>query len=239
MRGKILISLLCFSLCPMLLQAGIQASPGQSQQQSQLRSPGQSQQQDSIGNKKLKLTGGPILETNISGFVHSRISEGESQMKIGTTLGGFLNLGMAKSFSAQGELLFHHKTSDFAWGGHLGNYRYWGAEIAIYAMYHIHFAKGRQMNIAVGPYTEFGFKADYKQEGQKADLYEKNEETNLPIMHDTNSGFGIKLGYEFVSGLQINLGYKISVSNLLDENIGSARLYPHTFHVGLAYRFGK
>ena len=223
MRKSFLISLLYFSLCPVLLQAQTYAG----------------QRQDSISDRKLKLTGGPILETNISGFMHSHISEGESRMKIGTTLGGFLNLGMTKSFSAQGELLLHHKTSDFTWDGHLGNYRYWGAEIAMYAMYHIHFAKGNQMNIAAGPYTEFGFKADFKQEGQKADLYEKDEKTNLPIMHDSNSGFGIKLGYEFASGLQINLGYKISISNLLDENIGPSRLHPHTFQLGVAYRFGK
>lgn len=223
MRRKFLRFLLYFSLCPALLQAQPHTSP----------------EQDSIADKKLKLTGGPILETNISGFMHSHISEGESQMKIGTTLGGFLNLGMARNFSAQGELLFHYKASDFTWDGYLGNYHYLGAEVAIYAMYHIRFPKGNQINIAVGPYTEFGFKADFKQGGKKADLYAKDEETNLPIMHDSNSGFGIKLGYEFVSGLQLNLGYKRSISNLLDENIGSARLYPHTFQLGLAYRFGK
>ena len=71
------------------------------------------------------------------------------------------------------------------------------------------------------------------------DVYEKEESTGLPIMRDANTGFGIKVGYEFVSGLQINATYKVSVTNQLDANSSEVKIHPHVASLGIAYRFGK
>lgn len=59
--------------------------------------------------QNIVFTGGAILEGNLSGFFHSGIKDGNNVMKAGFSLGGFLNLGVIRSFSVQGEMLFHYK----------------------------------------------------------------------------------------------------------------------------------
>lgn len=189
--------------------------------------------------QRMIVTGGVVLETNVSGFFHSGVKDGESRMKLGGSVGGFVNLGIVRSFSVQGEMLIHHKRSGFEWGGIPGEFRYWGMEIPIYAMYHVHFKHGNQLYIGIGPYTEFGFDATFKRQGLKEDLYEKGQADGFPILRDSNSGFGLKIGYEFSSGFQLNASYKASITNLLDANSSTVKMYPHTISIGMAYRFGK
>ena len=189
--------------------------------------------------QNITISGGALLETNISGFHHSGVDDGQSRMKIGGSVGGFLNLGITRAFSVQGEMLMHYKHSRFEWDGIPGNYDYWGVEIPIYAMLHIHLKKDRQLYIGIGPYTEFGFDATYKRNGIKGDLYEKVINRELPILRDSNTGFALKIGYEFTSGLQLNVTYKASITNLLDANSNTVKMYPLAASIGIAYRFGK
>lgn len=193
----------------------------------------------SFNEQKIIFTGGVILETNTSGFIHSGINGSQSKMKLGFSTGGFLNLGISKTFSVQGEMLFHYKNSDFEWSNQKGEYRYWGMEIPIYAMYHHYFSKTNCLYIGIGPYTEFGLGATFKYNGIKQDLYQKDGTTKLPALRDSNTGFGIKAGYELISGLQINATYKASITNLLDENSSTIKMHPQTISIGIAYRFAK
>lgn len=201
--------------------------------------PVQAQENKPQEKQKLMVSGGVLLEANISGFFHSGVEGGQSKMKPGGSVGGFVNLGISRSFSVQGEMLFHYKHSDFEWEGLPGEFRYWGVEIPIYAMYHVHLKNSGQLYIGIGPYTEFGFDATFKRQGVKEDLYKKRETDGLPILRDSNSGFGLKIGYEFSSGIQLNASYKASVTNLLDANSSTVKMYPHAVSVGMAYRFGK
>lgn len=189
--------------------------------------------------QKIVFTGGAILENNLSGFFHSGVENGNSIMKAGFSIGGFLNLGIVQSFSVQGEMLFHYKNSDFEWDNQKGDFSYWGIEIPIYAMYHYTYSKGNRLQIGIGPYTEFGFDAKFKHGETKADLYQKDGSTGLPALQDSNTGFGVKIGYEFISGFQINASYKASISNLLDANSSRIKMHPHAISIGVAYRFGK
>lgn len=58
-------------------------------------------------------------------------------------------------------------------------------------------------------------------------------------MKDSDTGFGVKVGYEFASGLQINASYKASVTNIMDANSSDVKMYPQYVSLGIAYRFGK
>lgn len=189
--------------------------------------------------QNIVFTGGAILEGNLSGFFHSGIKDGNNVMKAGFSLGGFLNLGVIRSFSVQGEMLFHYKNSEFEQGSQRGDLVYWGVEIPVYAMYHYTFSRGGCLQVGIGPYTEFGFDAKFKHGGKEADLYEKDGSTGLAAFQESNSGFGAKVGYEFVSGFQINASYKASISNLLDANSSQVKIHPHAISIGVAYRFGK
>ena len=74
--------------------------------------------------QNIVFTGGAILEGNLSGFFHSGIKDGNNVMKAGFSLGGFLNLGVIRSFSVQGEMLFHYKNSEFEQGSQRGDLVY-------------------------------------------------------------------------------------------------------------------
>lgn len=189
--------------------------------------------------QRITVSGGPLVETNITGFIHSGFTDGSSRMKAGIAIGGFVNLSISQHFSVQGEMAFMHKHSDFDWESKGGCYRYWGVEVPVYAMYHHPLRNGGRIHIGIGPYTNFGLGATFKDGSEKLDLYEKNAETGLPPMKDSDTGFGIKAGYEFPCGLQVNASYKASVSNLIDSNSSHVKMHPQAVSVGLAWRFGK
>ena len=68
---------------------------------------------------------------------------------------------------------------------------------------------------------------------------EKDTETGLPILRDSNTGFAVELGYELTCGLQLNATYKASVTNLLDANSNTVKMHPHAVSVGVAWCFGN
>lgn len=179
------------------------------------------------------------METSMTGFIHSGFTDGNCSMKTGFSAGGFANLGISRHFSVQGELSFQHRHSEFRWKHSSGCYRYWGVEIPIYAMYRCTFANGGGVHVGIGPYTNFGLDAMFKTASGKMDLYEKDKDTGLPPMKDSDTGFGIKAGYEFLCGLQLNVSFKTSVTNIIDTNSSQVKMRPMTFGAGVAYRFGK
>lgn len=220
MKKKHVITLLLIGLCLTVIQAqDISTSPSKEQ--------------------RIKLTGGIMVESNFSNFIYSGIDNGNSKMKAGASLGGFLNMGISQSFSIQGEMTFQYKSSDFAVDNRTGHYQYGGMEIPIYAFYHFNFNRGNRLYIGIGPYTNFGLGASFKQDGKKTDVYEKDKEKGSPIMKDSDTGFGIKAGYEFASGWQINASYKASVTNIMDANSSDVKMHPQHVSLGIAYRFGK
>ena len=80
-------------------------------------------QTSAINEPNNPISGGAIVETNLSNFLHSGAGGGDSRMKAGFTVGGFMNFGINKSFSVQGEMLFHYKNSDFKWDNQTGLFR--------------------------------------------------------------------------------------------------------------------
>lgn len=195
--------------------------------------------QDKEKEQRITVSGGPLVETSMTGFIHSGFTNGSSRMKAGFSVGGFVNLGISQHFSVQGEMAFMHKHSNFGWEDNEGCYRYWGVEIPIYAMYHCQIRNGGRIYVGIGPYTNFGLDATFKDGNGKLDLYKKNAETGLSPMKDSDTGFSIKAGYEFSCGLQVNASYKASVSNLLDTNSSHVKMHPQAVCIGLAWRFGK
>lgn len=189
--------------------------------------------------KRITVSGGPLVETNMTVFIHSGFTNGGSRMKAGLAIGGFANLNISRHFSVQGEMSIMSKHSDFDWNNGAGCYRYWGMEIPIYAMFHCPLRNGGRIYVGIGPYTNFGLDATFKDSNGKLDLYEKNAETGLPPMKESDTGFGIKAGYEFPCGLQVNASYKASISSIIDPNSSHVKMHPQTVSIGLAWRFGK
>ncbi|MDR2385727.1 MAG: PorT family protein [Tannerella sp.] len=194
--------------------------------------------QNEIQDKSL-FAKGLKMESNFSNFILSGTSEVASRKGIGATFGGFLNLNVSKHFAVQGEVLYHYKSSGINRNGEKSKFQYWGMEIPVYAVYQWKFKNSSRLYAGLGPYTEFGFSAEIKRDNKWTDLYQKNDTSDIPIMFSSNSGFGLMAGYEFALGLQLNAGYKVSITNVLDAGSSAFSMFPKTLSLGVGYRFGK
>ena len=190
-------------------------------------------------NQNFMVSGGVNINANLSYYMHRTIPNGKSIPDLGGALGGFVNFDLSKGFSLQVELLFNYDRSSFTWfNNDKGNLSTVNEEIAVYAMYHWQFRKREYIHLGIGPYTAFGFYASLDHNGERSNLYDRDSETDLPIFMDVYSGFSVMVGYEY-HGWQVNASYKMSYLNLLDENSSSAKLYPQTFSLGIAYCFRR
>lgn len=188
--------------------------------------------------QKVTISGGLSAAYLSSNFLHSPMQDGRSTMRYGAGIGGFLDIGIKEWFSIQPELMLGHKVSDFSRLGETGTFYYWGIELPIYAMFHILLKGDRgQFNIGAGPFTDFGLHGIYATDGHSHDVYSRNEATGLSTMKDNFSGIAVKAGYEFRFGLQVNCSYKVSLTNVLDENSSRVRMHPQTASLEIAYRF--
>jgi hypothetical protein len=191
--------------------------------------------------KDVSITGGVKAEANLSGFILSGMPDVKSKMNIGATAGGFLNWSISEHFAIRGELLYHYKSSNFTRGEAESKYQYLGMEVPIYAVFQQTNSRDGHYYIGFGPYTEFGLSAKIHQNGKTIVLYKKNgdETDGISALYDSNSGFGIIIGYEFACRLQVNTSYKLSITNVLNNADNSDVMLPVGISLGLGYRFGK
>lgn len=190
-----------------------------------------------VKDGKVSLTGGVKSEVNLSQYL--LVPTGmSSYMGVGSTLGGFVMVDIASGFSIEGELLFHYKNT-FVGKHSYERIRSISMEIPIYAMYNYRCKDNSYVRVGIGPYCEFGLSAITWKDGVIRDLYDVNKRDEIQSMNDSHTGFGIVVGYETSFGLQLNVGYKISVTNLLDANSNRWAIYPMGVSMGLGYRFGR
>ena len=184
------------------------------------------------------LYGGPKVEANLSTFFLSDMPGVDSKMGVGGSVGGFLGMRLTEHFAVQEDLLVHYKTSDFKQSGATGDFKYMGAEFAIYAMGNWTLHDGSRISIGAGPFVGYGLNAKYKVNGVETDLYDEDENGDMPF-NPMNVGAAILLGYELRCGLQINASCKCGIMNMLDAHKDDASMRPGTISLGVAYRFGK
>ena len=173
-------------------------------------------------------------DANVSNFILSDLEPMKSKLGFGASLGGFRKIDLSQNFAIQPELLLHFKSSTSEIGHSEDDFRYWGAEIPVYALGQWNCGTGR-MYAGVGPYAAVGFSAKY--DDSDFDLYEKIGTTDEATLRRFDFGFGATFGYEFGNGIQINAGYKIGVLNAMDAGRDNASMFPQTVSLGLGYRF--
>lgn len=175
---------------------------------------------------------------NTSGFLLKNMPNNENSMNIGGSLGGFMKIEFQKGFAMQPELIIHYKTSSMKETllDTKSDYEYWGIEIPIYYMGQLKMGKGKGF-IGIGPYVSLGLDAKSKINGNKFDLYKKDEITDKSVMQRWDFGFGGMIGYEFKFGLQINAGYQIGLINALSSLANNAKMLNQSAYLGLAFKF--
>lgn len=187
----------------------------------------------------ISFSGGPTFGLNNSNFINSGVEDCSSIPKVGFYGGGLLRLGILRNFSLEGNLTFFYKESEFSGLSLDGTFRQWGAEFGIYALLHIGiFSKGH-LNLGLGPYTDFGFSAKYEMGGKKYDLYERREDSNIPLMALTETGVSFKVGYEFHFGLELSASYNVCVGNVTGINSNAIKMHPQSLKLGVGWIFGN
>lgn len=183
-------------------------------------------------NAQTPLSYGVKAEANMSNFLLSDLDDQTSTMKLGPTLGGFLNIGVSPHFSIQPEVMFYYRTSEMEVGAAEDNFKQWGMQVPVYFLGQTHTYNGK-FYAGVGPYVGLGFDARY--DDADMNLYKKvNDEAD---MNRWDFGFGALVGYEFHNGFQINAGYQLGLVDQLDALKDDASMRTQTVSLGVGYRF--
>jgi len=178
------------------------------------------------------LTFGVKAEANMSNFLLTDLDNQSSTMKIGPTLGGFMNIGLHENFSIQPEVLFFYRQSTMETGVAEDDFNQWGMQIPVYLLGQTYTNSGK-FYAGVGPYLGLGFDARYND--ADVDLYkEVNDES---VMNRWDFGLGALVGYEFSNGIQINAGYQLGLIDQLDALKDEATMRTQTVSLGIGYRF--
>lgn len=183
-------------------------------------------------NAQTPINYGMKAEANMSNFLLSDLDNQSSTMKLGPTLGGFMNIGVHENFSIQPEVMLFYRQSKMETGSVKDDFRQWGMQVPVYFLGQTYTNSGK-FYAGVGPYLGLGFDAKYKDADK--DLYKKvNGKTD---MNRWDFGLGALVGYEFSNGVQVNGGYQLGLIDQLDALKDDASMRNQAVSLGVGYRF--
>ena len=183
-------------------------------------------------NAQTPINYGVKAEANMSNFLLTDLDNQSSTMKLGPTLGGFMNIGIHENFSIQPEVMLFYRQSKMETGSVKDDFRQWGMQVPVYFLGQTYINSGK-FYAGVGPYLGLGFNAKYKDADK--DLYKKvNGKTD---MNRWDFGLGALVGYEFSNGVQVNAGYQLGLIDQLDALKDDASMRNQAVSLGVGYRF--
>jgi len=124
----------------------------------------------------------------------------------------------------------------------LADLRIFGMDIPFYLVGIVQLGSGH-LRLGAGAYTHFTFASWVPGNQDFVTPYKRivstDEATGKPryALSDTHAGFGMLAGYEFPSGLQINLGCKYSIIDIINYESDYSHAHPYKLTVGLGWRF--
>ena len=178
-----------------------------------------------------KVSMGIKAEANTAFFLLNDLDNAGSKVKLGGNVGVFTKIMLNEHLAIQPELMLTLRNSELKLAGVKNDYQYFGAEIPVYCVGQWNWGRGKFM-IGAGPYVGVGFNAKFK--NGNIDLFDNN--TNVE-MNRWDIGAGLTMGYEFRNGLQINLGHKFGLLNVLNNGQGDESIHNQVLSVGLGFRF--
>lgn len=208
---------------------------------------------DSLDQEKLPkiVSGGLLAGMDVSNFLITRAHHTmSSHMRIGAELGGFMDFRLGKNFAIQPQLIFTAQQNNFKEENDTTNHLWsFGVDIPIYFLGRFGNMKQGYINFGGGMFTHFTFasnKGKYKAVDPSTitpsgDGYDYSR---LYTLHNNHFGVCAMIGYEFGFGMQINVQYKISLSDIAGfynemkgQEIADALIYPHTLSIHIGYRW--
>lgn len=161
---------------------------------------------------------------------------------LGGEAGGFIDYNMTRHLLMEFQLLVGMETVRIKNEGSTVRMCTWGMDVPLYLMGHFDCGRSK-IYFGGGPFTHFTFGAwspdqdDFENPYRRAvGIDDVTGETQYAL-NDNHSGLGLLMGYEWPSGLQVNLSGKYSVTDVI--NYPDTRSYQHPFKIsfGIAYRF--
>lgn len=157
----------------------------------------------------------------------------KSKFGVGASAGGFVKFDISNNFAIQEDIMFSYISSELTQNGIKDTYEALALDVPIYAMGQWRTLSGGRIYVGVGPYARVGISAKMKDSDE--DLYKKvNGE--VPMTRIVAGG-AAQIGYEFISGLQVNISYKIGLTNALDAGKDDHKMNPQTVSLGIGYHF--
>lgn len=198
------------------------------------------------------VTMGLLLNANMSNFIITTRQGAETQMissylRAGVELGGFMDFLVTRHFAIQGRVVFTAEQNHFGVKDSTNHLWSFGADIPVLFLYRLGNMDKGYFNIGAGIFAHFTFASN-------KGIYRNNETGVLPSemppfyvsLHDNHAGVIAHAGYEFPVGIQINLNYLVSLSDIFGyyKNTkgtleGDAAFYPQRISLGVAYRWKK
>ena len=226
---------------------------------------------DSLDQKKLPkiVSGGVLAGANLSNFIITRDHHTmSSYMHVGGELGGFLDFSLSKHFAIQPQVLFTAQQNKFAMKEgedvfKLNGLWSFGMDIPIYFLGRFGNREKGYIQFGGGIFTHFTFASNtgkYKnvdnpstpaQTPARITAAESTESTEytydysrLYSLHNNHFGVCATIGYEFKFGMQINVQYKVSLSDIAGfysemkgQKVADALIYPQCISLVLGYRW--
>ena len=224
---------------------------------------------DSLDQEKLPrlVSGGVLAGANINDFIISRDHHTmSSHMRIGGEFGGFLDFSLTKHFAIQPQVLFTAQQNYFAVREgedvfKLNGLWSFGMEIPIYFLGRFGNLTQGYIQFGGGIFTHFTFASNtgkYQSVDESAQPVEPSKSakkasstetqyydySRLYSLHNNHFGVCAMVGYEFKFGMQINVSYKVSLSDIAGfysemkgQKVADALIYPQSISLTLGYRW--
>ena len=209
---------------------------------------------DSLDQEKLPriVSGGLLAGANMSNFIITRNHKPmSSYMRIGAELGGFIDFRLSKHFSIQPQVLFTAQENYFATTDTTNHLWSFGMDIPVYFLGRFGNMTQGYIQFGGGIFTHFTFASNVANKyrsydepsgtGEQTDGYDYSR---LYTLHNNHFGVCVTVGYECTFGMQINLQYKVSLSDIAGfytemkgQDVADALIYPQCISLSLGYRW--
>ncbi|MBQ9603558.1 MAG: outer membrane beta-barrel protein [Paludibacteraceae bacterium] len=209
---------------------------------------------DSLDQEKLPriVSGGLLAGANMSNFIITRNHKPmSSYMRIGAELGGFIDFRLSKHFSIQPQVLFTAQENYFAATDTANHLWSFGMDIPVYFLGRFGNMTQGYIQFGGGIFTHFTFASNVANTyrsydkpsgtGEQTDGYDYSR---LYTLHNNHFGLCVTVGYECTFGMQINLQYKVSLSDIAGfytemkgQDVADALIYPQCISLSLGYRW--
>lgn len=208
------------------------------------------QDADSLKIKPVSL--GVLLQTNLSGeHVHSQQTNLNTNAGFGMEVGGYVDYNITDKLCFELQLIFSlqglghiTKSAEYDAGGVNDEMiTLFGTDIPLLFMARLPVRESR-LRLGAGPFSHITFDAWHPSHRELVTPYRQiisiDDVTGRPryALNSFYAGVSLLAGWEFPSGLQINLGGFYSVMDILNYEHGAESFnHPYKISLGLGWRF--